>query len=294
MANGSPGSNLSVVSNAPSAVRTSVLQALVRVRRNVEQANIPALTDAYQKMQARSEPDNRSWMYWSEYHGYNRNDCWHHNGVGGQQFNYDLFLPWHRAYLLYFERVAVAANKDAILPWWDWTSPLSHQVGLPPAFTAGPADGPLRSGPVPPALRANPPRTTRNPSPPPALPSKAAVDNIVDNLTTFEDFSNQLQNVHDGVHGWVGGDMGQIASSAFDPIFWSHHCMIDRLWYLWQVKHGVDNIPPSYLNRTLAPWALTVKDVLDIRRLGYSYGASRVRVPADQFSAVALAGGQQG
>jgi hypothetical protein len=64
--------------------------------------------------------------------------------------------------------------------------------------------------------------------------------------------------------------------------------MIDRLWYLWQVKYGVDNIPPAYLNRTLAPWALTVKDVLDTRQLGYTYGASRVRISAEQFSAVAL------
>lgn len=281
------GSNLSVVSTAPTAVRNAVLQALVRVRRNVEQANIPALTDAYTKMQARSEPDNRSWMYWAEYHGYNRNDCWHHNGVGGQNFNYDLFLPWHRAYLLYFERVALAANSGAILPWWDWTSTLSHQVGLPAAFTSGPAGGPLASGPVPPAFRANPPRTRRNPGRPSQLPSKATIDGILA-LTNFEDFSNQLQNQHDGVHGWTGGDMGSIASSAFDPIFWSHHCMIDRLWYLWQLRHGVDNIPPSYLNRTLAPWALTVKDVLDTRRLGYTYGISRVRVAADQFSTVAL------
>jgi hypothetical protein len=29
-------------------------------------------------------------------------------------------------------------------------------------------------------------------------------------------------------------------------------------------------------------------DVLDTRRLGYSYGISRVRVAADQFSTVAL------
>jgi tyrosinase len=286
MAAGSP--QFSVVSNAASAVRNSVLQALVRVRRNVEQADIAALTDAYTKMQARSEPDNRSWMYWSEYHGFNRNDCWHHKGVGGQQFNYDLFLPWHRAYLLYFERVALAENNGAVLPWWDWTSAVSHQSGLPAAFTSGPANGPLHSGPVPPALRANPPRTTRSPGPPSALPTQAAVDAILNGATTFDDFSSQVQNIHDAVHGWTGGDMGVIAASAFDPIFWSHHCMIDRLWYLWQVKYGVDNIPPAYLGRTLAPWALTVKDVLDTRRLGYTYGASRVRISAEQFSAVAL------
>lgn len=293
MATGSPRPNLSVKSTAPQAVRDAVLQAAVRVRRNVAQADIAALKSAYQTMQGRSEADNRSWMYWAEYHGYNRNDCWHHNGVGGQQFNYDLFLPWHRAYLLYFERIALAANNGAVLPWWDWTSATSQQSGLPAAFT-NQANAALTSGPVPPGFRTNPSRTRRNPGSPSQLPTAAELKDVIDNATTFDDFSNQIQNIHDGVHGWVGGDMGVIAASAFDPIFWSHHCMIDRCWYLWQVKHGVDNIPPAYLNRTLAPWALTVKDVLDVRRLGYTYGQSRLRIPADAFNAVALRGLAQG
>ena len=39
---------------------------------------------------------------------------------------------------------------------------------------------------------------------------------------------------HDRVHGYVGGSMGQVPTAAFDPIFWSHHSMVDRIWYLWQ------------------------------------------------------------
>jgi tyrosinase len=279
MATRSPGPIPSVVSTAPAAVRSAVLAALVRVRRNVEQANIGALSSAYQTMQARTESDNRSWMYWAEYHGYNRYDCWHH----GNGFAYDLFLPWHRAYLLYFERIALAANSGAILPWWDWTSTVSHQSGIPAAFTTG--NPSLQSGPVPPGLRTSPPRTTRAPGSPSQLPSKQTVDGILA-LSSFEDFTTQVQNQHDAVHVWTGGDMASIPTSAFDPIFFSHHCMIDRLWYLWQVKHGVDNIPPSYLSRTLAPWSLTVKDVLDVRRLGYTYGESRVLLPAADFTAV--------
>jgi tyrosinase len=283
MASGTPGPNLSVESPASQVVRDVVLAAVTRVRRNVEDANIPALSDAYQKMQARTESDNRSWMYWAEYHGFNRFDCWHHGSQGNNRFAYDLFLPWHRAYLLYFEQVALGENTGATLPWWDWTSATSHQVGIPASFSV---DGsPLASGPVPPGLHTNPDHTTRQPGPPSGLPTQQTIDGILA-LTTYEDFSSQLQNQHDFVHGWTGGDMGSIASSAFDPIFWSHHCMIDRLWYLWQVKHGVNNIPPSYLNRTLAPWALTVKDVLDTRKLGYTYGLSRVLVPARQFTAV--------
>lgn len=285
MATGSPEARPSVVSSAPSAVRSTILANLVRVRRNVEQANIPALSDAYTKMQARSESDNRSWIFWSEYHGFNRFDCWHHNGVGNQSFSYDLFLPWHRAFLLYWERVAIAENPDAVLPWWDWTSAISHQSGIPASFATG--SGPLDSGPVPAALRTSPNRTSRDPSDPSELPTGATIEGILA-LPSFTDFTAQVQNQHDAVHGWVGGDMGIVATSAFDPIFWSHHCMIDRLWYLWQVRHGINNIPASYLNKTLAPWALTVKDVLDISKLGYSYGTTRLKVAASAFSTVAL------
>jgi tyrosinase len=279
----------SVTSPASTAVRTAVRQAVVRVRRNVEQADIPALSNAYTKMQSRSANDNRSWIYWAEYHGYNRFDCWHHSSQGNHQFAYDLFLPWHRAYLLYFERVALSDDPNAVLPWWDWTSASSHQIGIPASFTGGQTN-PLASGPVPPGLHAQPPNTTRSPGPPSQLPTQQTVDGILA-LSTFDDFTNQLQNQHDLVHGWTGGDMGSIASSAFDPIFMSHHCMIDRLWYLWQVKHGVDNIPPGYLDRTLAPWALTVKDVLDVRKLGYTYGLSRTLVAAEQFTTTAVHGG---
>jgi tyrosinase len=89
------------------------------------------------------------------------------------------------------------------------------------------------------------------------------------------------------VHGWVGGDMGSIATAAFDPVFWAHHAMIDRIWYLWQLKHGVNNIPADYLGRALFP-GYTVKDVLDISALGYDYAGAAVaageEVPAGVFS----------
>jgi tyrosinase len=290
MATGDSGPVLSVASAAPAAVRQAVAKGIVRVRRNVEQADIAALSAAYKTLQGRKETDNRSWTFWAAYHGFSRFDCWHHNSVGSQQFSYDLFLPWHRAYLLYFERIALQANSGAILPWWDWTSAASHSTGIPAAFRSSAANDPLASAPVPPSLRTNPPRTRRQPGSPGSLPSAQDVTKVL-NLTSFGDFTGKVQDIHDGVHGWCGGDMGSVPTSAFDPIFWSHHCMIDRLWYLWQVQHGVNNIPPSYLNRTLAPWALTVKDVLDVTQLGYTYGATRLRLAADAFTAVPLAGG---
>jgi tyrosinase len=247
------------------------------VRPEATHANTEALGRAYAQMQSLSASDNRGWVYWAEYHGFNRYECWHHARVGNDGFPYDLFLPWHRAYLTFFDHAARDHDAEAILPWWDWTSDASHTSGLPIAYAAG---GPeLRSGPVP-ALGGQPERrTARNPSPPANLPTPEQVDALLE-LTDFRDFSDQLQNVHDGIHGWVGGDMGSIATSAFDPVFWAHHAMIDRIWYLWQLRHGVNTIPSSYLDKALFP-GLTVQQVLDVRALGYDYATASVAAGTD-------------
>jgi tyrosinase len=242
------------------------------VRPSAEHADVAALQDAYTKMQALSATDNRSWIYWAEFHGFNRYECWHHARVGNDAFPYDLFLPWHRAYLVFFDNAARDQDPNAILPWWDWSSDASHQDGLPAAYRAGGSG--LESGPMP-ALNGQPERrTTRNEGNPGSLPTAQQVEDVL-NLTDFRDFSNQLQDIHDGIHGWVGGDMGSIATSAFDPVFWAHHAMIDRVWYLWQLRHGVNNIPANYLDLALFP-GYTVQQVLDVRALGYDYAAAAV------------------
>lgn len=280
----------------------------VTLRREVEHADIAALRDAYVQLQSFSATDNRSWVYWGQFHGFNRYNCWHHFRTGpgrGTQFPYDLFLPWHRAYLLNFEHVARDQNDDAILPWWDWTSERSHDAGVPAAYSEPQIDGetnPLASGPTP-DMPGDPARQTRRfPGDPSLLPSMTepvpavglpSIEDIL-GLSQYVDFSTQIQDVHDFIHGWTGGvnpddqdeggDMGIIASSAFDPIFWAHHTMIDRLWHLWQLKWGINNIPADYMDKVLAPFQFTVKDVLDIRELGYEYAIS---------SAVAVAAGSQ-
>jgi tyrosinase len=248
------------------------------IRPSAEHANVAALQDAYSKMQALSGTDNRSWIYWAEFHGFNRFECWHHARVAGsQQFAYDLFLPWHRAYLTFFDNDARDQNDHAILPWWDWTADASHQNGLPTAYTSGGAA--LQSGPMP-AINGQPERpTTRNLGSPSELPTAQRVEDVLA-LTDFRDFSNQLQDIHDNVHGWVGGDMGVITTSAFDPVFWAHHAMIDRIWYLWQQRHGINNIPPEYLDKALFP-GYTVQQVLDVRALGYDYASAAVAAGED-------------
>ena len=43
-------------------------------------------------------------------------------------------------------------------------------------------------------------------------------------------------DLHNLVHRWVGGNM-RTAASPNDPVFWLHHCNIDRLWAHWQLTH---------------------------------------------------------
>lgn len=55
---------------------------------------------------------------------------------------------------------------------------------------------------------------------------------------------DSLESVHNMVHGLVGaaGHMGYIPYSAFDPIFFMHHCNIDRLLAIWSAIN-----PDSYV-----------------------------------------------
>jgi len=118
--------------------------------------------------------------------------------------------------------------------------------------------------------------TTRDPGKPGSLPGARHVETLL-NETEWGTFSDGLESVHDSVHDWVGGktgDMGQLDFAAYDPIFFAHHCMIDRLWYLWQTRHGKTNITPGLLDMELMPFGKRVSDVLDVEPLGYEYAAS--------------------
>src|SRR6185503_10117226 len=120
---------------------------------------------------------------------------------------------------------------------------------------------------------------------------------------------NDGLGMHDGMHGWVGGNMGNPVSSSNDIIFFMHHCNIDRLWAMWQIDgHSGPAFYPSSgqpeghnLNDRMWPWVgatagytsgneqpdivlpdFTVQpakhpaDVLDHRALGYCYDTEAV------------------
>jgi tyrosinase len=217
--------------------------------------------------EAQKISDDRGYQYWAGIHGLPLPiSCVHHR---------ELFLPWHRAYLYFFEKALQDRVAGVTLPWWDWAN---HAEGIPGPYAKRNADGrknPLFDSPIQPSGRAAPSqtRTSRAPGSPDQLPSAARVEAVLANRDFFT-FQTQLEDLHDGIHGWTGGTMNSIASSAYDPIFWAHHCMIDRLWYLWQLRHPGAGVPASLLGRALAPFPMTVRDTLDVTQLGYDYAAS--------------------
>ncbi|KAJ7054140.1 hypothetical protein C8F01DRAFT_1164078, partial [Mycena amicta] len=97
--------------------------------------------------------------------------------------------------------------------------------------------------------------------------SGARVNNVLAQ-TTFEAFRIELEGapvtptmrLHDAGHNAVGGEMADRYSSPGDPIFYSHHAFLDKLWWDWVGldfssrivdMSGRSTVAPPYTNVTL-------------------------------------------
>ena len=60
--------------------------------------------------------------------------------------------------------------------------------------------------------------------------------------------------------------------------------MIDRVWRVWQERHGTTNIPPGLMDEVLEPFRFRVRDVLDVGDLQYEYAASEASSAVATFS----------
>jgi tyrosinase len=257
---------------AVAAAAAAQQHARLRHRRNVRTLT-PGQLANYRKAIAAAQriTDDRGYQAWAGIHGLPLPISCTHNSP--------LFLPWHRAYLYFFEKTLQDRVPGVTLPWWNWTT--HHTEGLPASYrSAKAADGttnPLRGSPIQASGREQrgETKTTRTPGADgaPPLPTLATVNRILA-LSDFLDFQTQLEDVHNGVHVWVGGTMSSIATSAYDPIFWAHHAMIDRIWRLWQLRHPGSRPPASLLDSALPPFAMTVRQTLSTTSLGYDYAVT--------------------
>merc|ERR1712194_767366 len=77
------------------------------------------------------------------------------------------------------------------------------------------------------------------------------------NLTGWNGFVNVLEQWHGRMHGVIGGFMGGLFTSSYDPIFFAHHAHVDKIWKDWQDTHldrdGEERFFASTPNFMLAP-----------------------------------------
>jgi tyrosinase len=76
------------------------------------------------------------------------------------------------------------------------------------------------------------------------------------------------------------GDMLNNLTAAYDPIFWPHHAMIDRLFHIWQESHpGQQPFDPE---ASLSGLNYTAKDAATTRGLGYEYSMGSYHFESDR------------
>lgn len=232
----------------------------VRTRYNIagteEEAkrNARYFKEAVAKMKkiSRKEPENKmGWFAQAKIH-------FEHCGGGTKNIHLTpLFLPWHRAYLAYFEEVCrktlcdlkVPDYEDFALPYWDW----SQSAFIPEIFRGtviNEWNDELNSIEPPKNwnLKPNDQKWERIKDWKAECLDvgqteidkvwKSDIFNIISMNSSGHYISGKLQHgVHNRIHGFVKGNMISPSAAALDPLFWLHHANIDRIWDQWMKKH---------------------------------------------------------
>jgi tyrosinase len=251
-----------------SRIQPRAVRATLKHRKSADKLNADEVQRLRETIKAALKVrDNRGYQFYAGWHGVPFDYCWHHH---------PLFLPWHRAYLYFFELSLQQIDPEVTLPWWDW----SALDDVPKPFRTGA----LGSAPIRPFTDVRrpgwPKRTFREAgqdSRVPPLPYRGLYERALA-APSFTTFNERITQAHDWVHVWVGGTMSDPAWAAYDPLFWAHHCMVDRAWRIWQHNHPGALPPALYLDQTLRPRSITVREVLDVKQLGYDYAQSAVSV----------------
>ncbi|HEV3146299.1 MAG TPA: tyrosinase family protein [Gemmataceae bacterium] len=266
---------------------------------------------AVAKMQALPQADPRSWHYQAAVHGINPLPPAMAGLWAECQHATSFFLPWHRMYVLNFERTVAQHITDLggppnwALPYWNYTTSDPTTLALPPAFQ----NKKLPNGVPNPLFVAqrNPKANTGGAV---LEPRDVALNCLRASGTTNPggffggpplDHSGHLGGAveltpHNAVHRQVGAAPGAWMAdpdlAALDPIFWLHHSNIDRLWEVWR-----DCDPATHQNLTSAYWlsgvtfqlhdatgaliTMRTADVLNISspQLDYKYSDASCPVP---------------
>ncbi len=247
---------------------------------------------AVEVMRGRDESDPTSWAYQAAIHGRKTgsgalwNECKH-----GSWF----FLPWHRMFVYYFERIVRAAVVAAggpsnwALPYWGYGNG-GEQASLPHAFRASASAvvNPLFVQERAEEVNAGVPLDAK------VITHAFALSRLL--FTGAEEFGGGIadaskqfwrktgrleQTPHNDVHNAVGGKGGWMAdakTAAQDPIFWLHHANIDRIWAIWNAIGRVDPGDQEWREQRFdffdadgSRVSKACADVIDIATLEYTY-----------------------
>ena len=222
------------------------------------------------------------------------------------------FFPWHRVMLLQFENDLAAIDSSVTIPYWDWPDTASNP--FTPSFLGGDGDAAdgdkVKTGPFAhDGANGWTLNVKDNPGDPDFLQRSFGTDPTAMSLPTADDVDTALDidhydaspwvnsssglranvesSLHNLVHRWVAGTMGMMTSPN-DPVFWLHHCNIDRLWAVWQRLHpgASPYLPPAgaalghnlmdamiFSDGPPVPWpgTWTPASVVEHHALGYRY-----------------------
>lgn len=197
------------------------------------------------------------------------------------------FLPWHRKYLLEFETLLQSVDATVTIPYWDWSAQRSTTgppwtsdllggdgTGSGGAVTTGPFRRGAWAVQADQSGRTYIARRFGGDNGGVTLPTLSQVTSVL-GLTPYDQspwgdtaggFRNNLEgftgpNLHNRIHNWIGGTM-PTQSSPNDPVFWMHHCFVDKLWADWQARNpqAAKYLPNSGtsgvvdLNERMQPW----------------------------------------
>lgn len=206
------------------------------------------------------------------------------------------FLPWHRAYIAQLNKI-LQDNSDTCvnIPYWDWTLDEGERPidGNIPAFDTTimgttrnlgtlPADSRLKDGMfacdstdsssywVPhvsggsslDAATTNCLQRRYNDNTVVTFDTASEVDDEINDNNDFTSFYLDVEGgSHIPPHTYVKGHMTTGASS-FDPLFFMHHNMVDKIWDDWQKKSG--GLHQYDYDEELVPFYQPLDGIMDI------------------------------
>ena len=223
------------------------------------------------------------------------------------------FLAWHRMYIYHLEKIIrkTSGYKDFALPYWGYTNledslkarvmPSPFRDAKSSLYQSARLDSLLNGAPI---------------------NGKTARRLSLTKLNEYNTYALYNQNIdrapHGAMHNYIGygndytpsklkpneiwqkntaGMMAEVATAAFDPIFWLHHANIDRIWQQWTNSPNGKQVLLEELKKV--PWkyvfydengkevVYTIEEVVDmLYTMDYDYDDTKVEPKAEKAAPI--------